>query len=137
MATQAVLEDAVESSAPSGIALVEATERGLPLEEVAELRSCGLTFAEVGEIVVPPRTLKHRQARGQRLTAEESERLLRVRKILALADRIFGDHDKALHWLRMPDPRWNDRSGLSLLKTESGAKFVENVLWQIDEGMFP
>lgn len=137
MATQVIVEKVLDIATKSDAALAEMTEQGLPTEAVAELRSRGLSFAEVGEIVIPPRTLKHRKARGARLTTEESERLLRIARILALADRIFGDHDKALRWLRQPDPRWNDRSGLAMLRTEAGGRVVENTLWQIDEGMFP
>ena len=131
------VEDVFGQVGQGDIGLVKLTEEGLPTESLAELRLLGLTFAEVGQIVVAPRTVKHRKSRGERLSTEESERLLRVARVLALANRVFGDHDKALRWLREPDPRLNGRSCLSLLRTEAGGKFVENMLWQIDEGMFP
>jgi len=87
-------------------------------------------------LVIPPRTLKHRVARGERLSTEETERLLRVVRILAFADRVFGDREKALGWLRDPDPRLEDRSGLSLLRTEAGGKLVESMLWGVAEGVY-
>src|SRR5277367_6830062 len=83
---------------------IRLAEEGLPTESVAQLRSLGITFTEVAEIVIPPRTLKHRIARSERLSTEESERLLRVIRIVALADRVFGDREKALGWLRIRDP---------------------------------
>jgi putative toxin-antitoxin system antitoxin component (TIGR02293 family) len=75
-------------------------------------------------------------ARSERLSTEESERLLRVVRIIALADRVFGDHEKALGWLRDPDPRLEDRSCLSLLRTEAGGRLVANMIGQIEHGYF-
>jgi len=136
MATRSAVDSVLDVAAKSDAALAEIAEQGLPTEAVAELRSRGLTFAEVGEIVIPPRTLKHRKARGGRLSTEESERVLRVARILSLADKVFGNHDKALGWLRDPDPRLNDRNCLSLLRTEAGGRMVEEMLWGVDEGVY-
>jgi putative toxin-antitoxin system antitoxin component (TIGR02293 family) len=139
MAPQVVLDEInlVDIATQSDVALAEATERGLPTESIAQLRSMGLTFAEVGEIVIPPRTLKHRKTRGERLTGEESERLLRVVRILTLADKVFGDHTIALHYLRGPDyRRLNGRNCLQMLRTEAGGRLIESMLWGIDEGVY-
>jgi putative toxin-antitoxin system antitoxin component (TIGR02293 family) len=111
-------------------------ERGLPLESIAQLRELGLTFTEIAQIVIPPRTLKHRKDRGENLSTEESERVLRVRRIVALADKVFGDHDKAMGWLRVPDDRLNDRSALEVLRTEEGGRIVENQIRCVEHGMF-
>jgi putative toxin-antitoxin system antitoxin component (TIGR02293 family) len=111
-------------------------EEGLPTDSVAQLRSLGLSFTEVAEIVIPPRTLKHRIARGERLSTEETERLMRVVRVLAFADRVFGDHQKAMRFLRTPDPDYQNRSALSLLRTELGGREVEAMLWRIDDGIY-
>jgi len=138
MATQSAIQDLelLKAVSQSDAALIEIAEEGLPTEAVAQLRTYGLSFTEVAEIVIAPRTLKHRKARGERLSTEETERVLRVSRIVALADQVFGDHEKALGWLRIPHPRHQDRSPLSLLRTESGGKVVENMLWQIDDGIY-
>ncbi len=116
--------------------LVKVVEAGLPLETLELLRERGLTFTEVGQLVIPPRTVKHRKARGERLTSEETERLLRVVRVLDLADHVFGKREKALGWLRTRDERNQDEVSLHLLKTETGARLVEGQLWGIAEGMF-
>jgi putative toxin-antitoxin system antitoxin component (TIGR02293 family) len=137
MATQALGEDIFGATAAGDAALAQLSEQGLPLDSVAQLRTYGLTFAEVAELVIAPRTLKHRKARGERLSTEESERLLRVARILALAERIFGDREKSLGWLRDPDyNRLDGRNCLSVLRTEAGGRLVENMLGQIDHGYF-
>ena len=86
--------------------------------------------------MISPRTLKHRKARGEQLSHEETDRMVRVARIIALAEQVFGDRDKALAWLRSKDDRINERTPLSMLHTESGGRLVENMLWQIDEGIY-
>jgi uncharacterized protein (DUF2384 family) len=41
-----------------------------------------------------------------------------------------------MRWLRHTDGRLGNRSAMSLLGTEAGARLVEGKLVQIDEGMF-
>ena len=116
--------------------LAEIVENGLPPETLSLLREHGLTFTEVSEIVISPRTLKHRKARGEPLSHEETDRLVRVARVVAMAAKIFGDPARALLWLRSPDDRIGDRKPLSMLATDAGGRLVENMLWQIDEGVY-
>jgi putative toxin-antitoxin system antitoxin component (TIGR02293 family) len=120
----------------SGIDLAEIVEKGLPLEHVQRLREAGLTFTEVSDLVIAPRTLKHRRSRGEALSPDETDRALRVARSVSLAETIFGNREKALLWLRGSDDRLNGRSPLSMLRTESGGRLVEEMLWQIDEGVY-
>jgi putative toxin-antitoxin system antitoxin component (TIGR02293 family) len=120
----------------SALELAEIAEKGLPTESIAYLKEKGLTFSEVSEIIISPRTLKHRKARGEQLSLEETDRMLRVARIIALAEQVFGNHEKALIWLRQTDERIKNRAPLSMLHTESGGRLVENMLWQIDEGVY-
>jgi len=71
-----------------------------------------------------------------KLSHEEADRVVRVAQIVALAEHVFGNRDKALSWLRSTDDRINERTPLSLLRTESGGRLIENMLWQIDEGVY-
>jgi putative toxin-antitoxin system antitoxin component (TIGR02293 family) len=116
--------------------LAQIVEQGLPTGSLALLKEKGLTFSEVSSIVISPRTLKHRKARGEALSLEETDRLVRVARIVALAELVFRNHEKALAWLRSADDRLNDRTPLNMLQTESGGRLVENLLWQIDEGVY-
>jgi putative toxin-antitoxin system antitoxin component (TIGR02293 family) len=116
--------------------LAKIVERGLPTGRLALLRENGLTFTEVSEIVISPRTLKHRNARGERLSDEETDRLVRVARIIALANSVFGNPEKALKWLRTESAQMDGRRPLGMLRTESGGRLVEGRLWQIDEGVF-
>ena len=103
---------------------------------IKRLASLGLERAEIDSVVIPSRTLQHRRSRREKLTVEESDRVLRVIRVLSLAESVYGSRERALAWLREPNPRLDGRAPLSLLKTDTGSRIVEELLVQIDEGMF-
>jgi putative toxin-antitoxin system antitoxin component (TIGR02293 family) len=116
--------------------LVHAVEHRLPLEVLAALGRNGFEEAELFDLVLPRRTLAHRRGRGEPLTAEESDRAVRLARIAALTERVFGDAEKAHRWLRRRARRFGGRAPLQIIATEAGARLVEELLYQIDEGYF-
>jgi putative toxin-antitoxin system antitoxin component (TIGR02293 family) len=130
------LFDAVFGKHPSELQLAEMVERGLPAKSVDFLRDEGLTFSEVHGIVLPARTLKHRKDKKQALSVEESDRTLRLARIITLADQVFANHVKALHWLRTESQRLEGRAPLEMLRSEAGGELVRQMLYQIDEGIY-
>jgi putative toxin-antitoxin system antitoxin component (TIGR02293 family) len=121
---------------PAGIESTELVEQGLPVSSVDELRREGLTFSEVHGLVLPARTLKHRIAKKQRLSMEETDRVVRVARVMALADEVFGNREKALGWLRRGNKRLRDRAPLEMLRSEVGGELVRQMLHQLDEGIY-
>lgn len=91
---------------------------------------------ELDHLVIPKRTLARRRARGESLTAEETDKALRLARISAEADRVFGSPEKSASWLRKPNSALSGQTPLELLKSEAGALAVEELLSQIDHGMF-
>lgn len=136
MATHSQLAQILGVAPVSDFDLAEIVEHGLPTEHIQRLREAGLTFTEVSELVIAPRTLKHRKSRGEALSPEEADRALRVARVISQAEEIFGNREKAMLWLRTPDERLANRKPLSMLRTESGGRLVEEMLWQIDEGVY-
>jgi putative toxin-antitoxin system antitoxin component (TIGR02293 family) len=122
--------------AVSDLELALLPEKGLPLTAIQSLKEQGLTFTEISEIVISPRTLKHRKSRKEKLSSVETDRALRVARIVGLADRVFGSRRKALLWLRSADDRLDNRTPMQMLANESGGRLVESMLWQIDEGIY-
>ena len=116
---------------------LKSVEAGVPVATMAGFVSgSGLEFAEIYDVVIPARTLKHRKARREPLSRDESDKLARLIRIFDQAVRVFGDREKALHWLRKPLRRFSGRTPLEMLPTEFGARMVEEALGQIDFGMF-
>lgn len=96
----------------------------------------GLSQSEVYSLVIPQRTLKHRRIRKENLNRKESDRAIRTARILALAQRVLGSAERALRWMRESKRRFAGRTPLDLCVTGAGAQLVEEMLIQIDEGMF-
>ena len=136
MATQPTLKDYLGIAPTSGLELAELVERGLPIANLELLKAKGLTFTEMATVVISPRTLKHRKARGENLTPAETERAIRVARIVALADEVFGNRETALLWLRHSSGRLNDRTPMSLLNTEAGGRQIEAMLHGIAHGIY-
>ena len=111
-------------------------ENGLPLGVIKIMTDHGLTQGEVNSLVIPLRTLKHRRSRKERLSREESDRAIRTARLLAQASFVFGGDDLGLEWMRQPKHRFNERAPMQIMETEAGGRLVEEMLCQIEHGMF-
>ena len=116
--------------------VLELIERRLPPSSINRLLALGLTRSEVDGLVIPLRTLQHRRSRREKLTVEESDRVLRVVRLLSQTESVYDSSERALAWLRRPHPRLRNRTPLETLRTDTGSRIVEELLIQIDEGMF-
>jgi putative toxin-antitoxin system antitoxin component (TIGR02293 family) len=115
----------------------KAVEQGVPLPALEEFAaSSGFALKDLLEVVIPARTLKHRRQRQEPLSLDESDRLARVARVYALAVRVFGNPEKARRWLSKPKIRFDDQTPLAMLRTDLGGRQVEEMLIQIEEGMF-
>jgi putative toxin-antitoxin system antitoxin component (TIGR02293 family) len=124
------------TAADSEQKVVRLVEAGLNGSVVARLIENGLTGDEVSRLIITPRTLKHRNAKGQSLSLAESECAIRIVRTIAIAQSVLGDRHKALRWLRKPKGRFEGRAPIDMLSTEPGGRLVEQMLIQIDEGAF-
>jgi putative toxin-antitoxin system antitoxin component (TIGR02293 family) len=116
-------------------AAIQATRQGLPMASVEQLLNSGrLTLAEIDSIVLPRKTLSHRRKIGA-LTPEQSDRLIRVVRIIAAAEETFGSPEKASRWLRRPSSALEGDAPISLLDTTEGSREVEHLLARIDHGL--
>ena len=116
--------------------VLQVVEQQLPTSAIKRLLALGLTRQEIDALVIPLRTLQHRRSRREKLTVDESDRVLRVARILSQAEAVYGSRDRALEWLRRPLSRLKNRAPLDLARTDTGARIVEELLVQIDEGIF-
>ncbi|TAN55851.1 MAG: DUF2384 domain-containing protein [Betaproteobacteria bacterium] len=108
---------------------------GVRPEAIEHLARAGLGRRDLAS-VVPPRTLTHRHRRRERLSRDESDRAVRLARLVALAETVFGDRSAALAWLSTPKRRFDGATPLEAAASEAGARLVEDWLWQADEGYF-
>ena len=93
-------------------------------------------FAQIlGFAEVPERTLARRQKQA-RLTADESDRVVRVARVMANAIQVLGSREKAAQWLRSPNRALDATAPISLLDTDIGAQQVGEILGRIEYGIY-
>lgn len=115
--------------------LVSVIEAGLPLTAISSLMDHGIYEKEIYSLVIPRRTLQHRRSRKEKLSVEESDRAARIARLTTLAERVFADPEAAMRWLRSPKRRFTGRTPMEMLATEAGSRLIEEMLYQLDEGM--
>lgn len=115
--------------------LIRAVRAGLPVSAVhALVRSGRLSRVETDRVVLPRKTLAHRERIGT-LTADQSDRLLRVARVLAVVEEVLGNQETAHAWLRRANAALHGEAPLNLLDTEEGAREVEVLLGRIAHGI--
>jgi putative toxin-antitoxin system antitoxin component (TIGR02293 family) len=115
--------------------MVRLVREGLPVSAVDDYIETGaLSAGELHMLVLPRKTLSNRRETGH-LSPDQSDRLVRVARVIARAEETFGDKDKAHKWLRRPTAPLHGEAPLSLLDTEQGARIVENFLGRISHGI--
>lgn len=105
----------------------------LPLAALDELGRAGFAAGEIEDFVIPQRTRRHRAARNEPLTVEESDKAVRLLRIQTLAEECFEDTEKARIWLRRPLAELGS-APLEAARTEAGARVVETILGKIAWG---
>lgn len=118
----------------SALDVVSQVERGLPRKAFDRLQSAlGLPQNELaGFVMIPIRTLSRRQ----RLLIPESDRVLRVGLLFQRALEVLGDGDSARRWMQSPKQALGGNAPLQMARTEIGARRVEQLLGQIEHGVF-
>lgn len=109
---------------------------GIPYASFEHLADAiGLTAAELEAAVgVAPRT-RARRRQARRLAPDESDRLVRLARVVATAAEVLGDTDRAARWLRRPNRSLGGEAPLELLDTDLGAQQVEAALGRLDHGV--
>lgn len=113
-------------------------EAGLPFSSLESFHKfTGLSFETIASLVrIPLRTLSRRKSAG-RFKPDESERLLRISRIVDRAIALFErDCDAAMQWLATPQPGLNGAKPLDFARTEIGAREVEDLIGRLEHGVF-
>jgi len=118
--------------------LVAQVRAGLPAATVTMLADkLSLKRDQVAKrLNIPARTLSRRLATKSRLTHDESDRTLRMAKVVALANEVLGGESKASSWMTSPNRALGGKIPFDQLDTELGAHSVEEVLLRIAYGMY-
>ena len=126
--------EAIGREVRSDTDMAMAVDLGFAVDAIDALRTRGVTDREIGDLIIKPRTLSHRRASRSKLTVEESDRAARVARTFALAEKTFASRDKADRWLHKSLNSLGGRTPMELIRTDAGARIVENLMARISWG---
>lgn len=118
--------------------MVGRIESGLPVGIVDQVaRDLHLPTASVRRLAKISTSTFSRRQRVGRLSAEESDRIFRLRAIVGKTTDFFeGDKPAARQWLNRPAPALGGVPPLALLVNEAGVRQVEALLGRLEYGVF-
>ncbi|MCL4492313.1 MAG: DUF2384 domain-containing protein [Nitrospirae bacterium] len=104
---------------------LERFKRTFQMDEETLARSIG----------VSRKTLQRKRSGHQKLNVEESNRLFRILRILAMATETFGGDKKvATEWMQEPQYGLGGMTPLEMLETDAGTEKVESLLMHLQYG---
>ncbi len=124
--------------AANSLQLVRFIERGFSFQTLERFRrETGLPMDRLAiSIGISPRTLTRRK-KEKKLTANESDRLVSISRLLSLAVELFEkNQEKAHQWFINPNRALGNLSPLEMAATETGAREVENLIGRLEHGVF-
>jgi len=112
-------------------------EDGLSYEALERLRRIlDVPASRVAALIrIPPRTLIRRKE-AKRLHPEESDRLLRLSRLVGLTLRLFeGSLPATRAWLKTPHVALGHQPPMDFATTEVGAREVEYLIGRLEQGI--
>jgi putative toxin-antitoxin system antitoxin component (TIGR02293 family) len=118
--------------------LAKIVAAGMPADVLRQIASLlGITPAKLAPVVqIAARTLERRLKDNETLKPDETERTLRVGRLLHIAEGVFEDREVASEWFGRPLKNLAGLTPLQLCATEPGSREVEQMLERIEHGVF-
>jgi len=76
-----------------------------------------------------------RRKEQKHLSPDESDRVYRLARVLAHANRVCEDPDESADWIQTPNASLGKQRPLTLLDTDIGVQQVDQVLGRIEHGI--
>ena len=99
------------------------------------LNDVGYTQDETQKLVLRQTKAHVGEEAAASLTKLQSDRAFRLASVVLMANRVFGETEKAFMWLRRPNKLLDGKMPISSLETEAGSRAVEDILIRIDHGI--
>ncbi len=137
MGGNAVVKGAIEY--PSD--LIALTQEGLPITALKNLQNeLGLTNREVTQLMGLSESTLIRRYKAvnadQRLTRDETDKLIHVSKVVARGMEVFESEEKFELWLRSEVRALGNKRPLDLLWSSLGREQILEILIRIEHGIY-
>ena len=129
MGGQTVLKTRVHSPADLERLVTNGLPVGVVEHTLAYVIEDPFTRKRIRNALIPPATLKRRKIL---LSPDESARIERVARVMALAESAWDSHPDAQRFMTTPHPMLEGRAPIDVAETDLGARRVEDVLAAIE-----
>lgn len=120
----------------TGENVVEVIRQGLPVTTMAHMVSrYGIADDVVAHIMEISRSTLQRRKKGGRFLVGESDRLVRLIGLYAMAEDVLESPALAARWMQEPNRSLSGETPLNYADTEAGAREVEDLLGRIANGV--
>ena len=117
--------------------IVEQVQGGLPVQELEVLRdSLDVSIEKLASKLGISNATLHRRKRQGRLGPAESDRVVRLARLVGKAAKVLGGIEAARQWLNSPQFGLGGAVPLDYVETEIGAREVENLLGRVEYGVY-
>ncbi len=121
--------------APTGLRAV--LKAGLPVQELEELRgNLDVPMDRLAGMLGISQATLHRRKHAGKLDATESDRVVRLARLLGMAAAVMESLDAGRRWLASPQAGLGGAVPLEHADTEVGARDVEELLGRIEFGVY-
>lgn len=126
---------------------IDRVKMGIPAQSVPTVAAdLSLTTERYASILgLPKSTVARKIKNNEMLPQDQSERMLRVMRLIGLVERLVSDYGDPQgfvpatwfgHWIEQPNPALNGRQPSEFLDTATGAELVESLLNKMVSGAY-
>ena len=118
------------------LALVSQAQEGIEvLYFINLLKHSGFRKDELAALVgIDPKTVDNYRKSHKKFTRDAAEKLLKLHRLFAFGDELFGSTAEFMDWLAISSPGLHNQSPLNLLHSVSGISEVEKQLLRLAHG---
>jgi putative toxin-antitoxin system antitoxin component (TIGR02293 family) len=121
---------------PSG-QIVEQLRHGFLYDEFEALRRwLDVSEEQLANWLDISRATLHRRKKKGHFDKNESDRIARLARVFGKAFELFGSEEAAREWLKSPAHAMSGETPIAFCDTEVGARIVEDLIGQIEHGVF-
>ena len=116
--------------------LIHLRDEGVDVQYFRSLQDhASLPKADLAHFVgVDPTTVDNYRKNNKKFTGDSAEKLLKLHRLFALGEELFGSTDEFTDWLHMPSPGLEGQKPVELLHSITGIGEIEKQLNRIIHG---
>lgn len=118
------------------LALISKAQEGVEVVYFENLlKHAGFRKNELADLLgIDPKTVDNYRKSHKNFTRDAAEKLLKLHRLFAFGDELFGSTAEFMDWLAIPSPGLNNKAPFALLHSVSGIMEVEKQLLRLAHG---